>query len=274
MTKFAICNEMFDGWDHASAVECAAELGYTGLEVAPFTLGERAGEVSQQQRREFRSLVDSNGMQIIGLHWLLARTQGFHLTINDKGVRERTVDYFVDLANLCSELGGSLMVLGSPQQRSFESPVTDVDALKYTVDILERLVPVLESNQIVLALEPLGPEETNFIQTAAEAQQICDAVGSPWVRLHLDVKAMSTESDPIEKIILDQAANIAHFHANDPNRLGPGMGEVEFFPIFKALQEIEYSGWLSVEVFDFSLGPRRIAGESIEYMKRVFGELE
>ena len=274
MTKFAVCNEMFEGWDHTDAVECAVELGYTGLEVAPFTLGEKAGSVSQQQRTEFRSLVESNGMQIVGLHWLLAKTNGFHLTSADKSVRDRTLDYFIDLANLCGDLGGSLMVLGSPLQRNFEHPVTRADAQKFTIDILEQLVPALETNRTVLALEPLGPEETNFIQTAAEAQHICDAISSPWVRLHLDVKAMSTEAESIEKIVLDQASNIAHFHANDPNRLGPGMGEVDFLPILRALKEVQYFGWLSVEVFDFSLGARKIAGESIEYMKRVLGELE
>lgn len=273
MNKFAVCNELFDGWAHDQAIECAAELGYTGVEVAPFTLGSLAGEVTESQRSDYRKLVESNGLEIIGLHWLLAKTQGFHLTSPDESVRARTLEYFKDLARLASDLGGGLMVLGSPLQRNFETPVSMLDARQFTIELLEQLIPTLESSEVVLAIEPLGPEETNFIQTAAEAQSICDQLDSPWVQLHLDVKAMSTEPSSVESIIRQQAGNIAHFHANDPNRLGPGMGEVEFSPILKALQEVGYDGWLSVEVFDFSLGPRKIARQSIEYLQRVLGEL-
>jgi sugar phosphate isomerase/epimerase len=85
---------------------------------------------------------------------------------------------------------------------------------------------------------------------------------------------MSTEPTPVCDILRKHAKNVAHFHANDPNRRGPGMGEVDFRPIFKTLQEINYTGWVSVEVFDYSPGPERLALESIQYMRRVLAELE
>ena len=58
-----------------------------------------------------------------------------------------------------------------------------------------------------------------------------------------------------------------HFHANDANKLGPGFGEIDFVPIFEALGQIDYRGWVSVEVFDYSPGVERLARESIEYMQ-------
>ena len=58
-----------------------------------------------------------------------------------------------------------------------------------------------------------------------------------------------------------------HVHVNDPNLLGPGMGELEFEPILATLCELGYQGWVSLEVFEFDLGPVRIARESMANCK-------
>ena len=51
------------------------------------------------------------------------------------------------------------------------------------------------------------------------------------------------------------------------------MGDVDFHPIFQALAEVDYRGWISVEVFDYEPGPERLASESMEYMEKVLAEM-
>lgn len=265
--KYAICNETFEGWSHERICSRVAELGYTGLELAPFTLAPRISEVSAQRRAELRRQAATAGIQLIGLHWLLARTEGYHLTSPDAGVRQRTGEYLAELARAAADLGGNILVLGSPMQRNIPNGVTRAQADDFARHTLSYCLNTLEQSGVYLCLEPLGPSETNYLNTAAEAVTLIRRLGHPFVKLHLDVKAMSTESQPVPEIIRANREFLFHFHANDPNRRGPGFGDTDFKPIFAALRDVGYTGWVSVEVFDYSPDPDTIATNSIRYMR-------
>ena len=116
--KYAICNETFQDWPFEKAFGFARECGYTGVEIAPFTLAASAYDVDKAQRETVRQQIKDAGLECVGLHWLLAKTEGFYLTTPDEEVRERTGDYLAELARLCRDLDGDIMVLGSPQQRN------------------------------------------------------------------------------------------------------------------------------------------------------------
>jgi sugar phosphate isomerase/epimerase len=271
--RFAICNETFQDWPFDKAFKFAAELGYTGLEIAPFTIDTNAYEILPARRTEVRKLADAAGLEIIGLHWLLAKTTGYYLTTPDDAVRRKTADYIAELARFCHDLGGHLMVLGSPLQRNLLPGVTHEQAMEFAADCLHRAMPALDDCHVTLAVEPLGPKDGNFLLTAEAGRQLCEMVGSPNCRLHLDCKAMASESKPIPQLLRENARLLEHFHANDPNMRGPGMGDLDFLPIFEALADIDYRGWVSVEVFDYTPGVEALARESIAYMQRCLAEL-
>jgi sugar phosphate isomerase/epimerase len=265
--RYAICNETFEGWENSRICGTIAELGYTGLELAPFTLAARITDVSASRRQQLRREAEAAGVAIIGLHWLLAKTEGLQLTAPEPEVRQRTADYLIELARACRDLGGELMVFGSPAQRRIPAGATREQATDYAVDTFSRAAAGIADAGVKLCLEPLAPAEADFIQTAAEGAAILDRLQQPHFLLHLDVKAMSSESIPIPELIHRHAARTGHFHANDANRRGPGFGSVDFVPIFRALRETGYRGWVSVEVFDYNPDPLTIARDSIRYMR-------
>ncbi len=272
--RYAICNETFGDWDHARVCRFVASLGYQGLELAPFTLAPRITDVSKDQRNLLRQQAEEAGVQIIGLHWLLAKTEGLHLTSPDETVRQQTADYLVELALCCQDLGGDVLVFGSPAQRRIPSGATLEQTNEYAVDTLKRALPGIVDAQVRFCLEPLAPTEADFIQTAAHGLELLQRINHPQFVLHLDVKAMSSEEQPVPSIIRQYAAYTGHFHANDPNLRGPGFGETDFVPIFQALKDVDYRGWVSVEVFDYSPDPETIARESIRYMKECEAKLK
>ncbi len=268
--KFAICNEIYQGWKLEAAMAHAAQAGYEAIEIAPFTLANRVTEIPAAQRREIRAAATRHNLAVCGIHWVLAQTEGLHLTHPDPAVRQCTAVYFCDLVDFCADLEGQVIVVGSPKQRSFLPGVTPEQAWGWAAETFRPAVHRAEARGVTLCLEPLAPAETDFINTAAEAARFTQQFASPHFKIVLDVKAMCSEPKPIPQIIRESWPHFAHFHANDKNLKGPGFGEVDFKPIAAALKETGYSGRVSVEVFNFEEGPEVIAGRSIEYLRRVF----
>jgi sugar phosphate isomerase/epimerase len=272
--KFAICNETFGDRSFADTFSTIAKLGYTGVEIAPFTFAPHDEpfdicKIRPKQFVEVRTMAEDAGLEVVGLHWLLAKTEGLYLTSPDPTVRCRTAVYLSKLAEVCADLGGKILVLGSPKQRNLLPGVSYADAEAYAVEVLHQAIRACHQYDVTIGLEPLGPADGNFMLTAQAAKHLMDMVGSPYCKLHLDVKAMSSEETPIHEIIRDNREWLVHFHANDPNLLGPGMGKTDFTPIFAALKDIDYRSWVSVEVFKYEPSPDQIARVSLEYMRKV-----
>jgi sugar phosphate isomerase/epimerase len=265
--KFAICNEIFANWKLEDIFAFAAKVGYHGVEIAPFTIAPYVTEITSAQRGSIRSSAKQHGIQISAIHWILAQTEGMHLTHPDRAVRERTARYVRAVVDFCADLGAGYIVVGSPKQRNLMPGVSKEQGREWALGAFRDAVMRAEERNVVICFEPLSPTETNFINTAAEAIEFVGQLRTPHFKIILDVKAMSSESLPIPEIIRRSWPHFAYLHANDKNLKGPGFGEVDFRPIAAALKEVSYDGWMSVEVFNFEGGPEYIASRSFEYLR-------
>ncbi|MCB1225115.1 MAG: sugar phosphate isomerase/epimerase [Verrucomicrobiales bacterium] len=265
--RYAICNETYGDRPFEAVCEDVAAAGYEGLELAPFTLKEDPRQLSDADALRLSRIAASFGLEILGLHWLLTKPAWFHISKADDLLRRDTVAFGQHLARFCATTGGRIMVWGSPKARSLEEGWDRDEHWKRAVETVRGVAEEAGRYGVTLAMEPLGRKETNFLNTAAETIRFCQEVDHPACKLHLDVKAMSDEPTPIPDIIRASKDWTVHFHANDPNLLGPGMGEVKYEPIVQALRETGYAGWLSVEVFDYRPGAEVIARESLRFLK-------
>lgn len=269
--RFAICNELFEDWPLERVLQYCAGVGYDGVEVAPFTLAEDIRSFPPARAAALRRAADGAGIAIVGLHWLLKSPAGLSINGPDAAIRESTRGFMFALIRLCRELGGQVLVFGSPAQRNVQQGDTYEAAWARSVEMFKVCGEEADRRGAVIALEPLTTKETNFLTSAKEAVRLIKEVNCPAVRLHLDVKAMvGGERKAPEYVIREFKDHLAHFHANDANLRGPGFGETDFTPIAMALGEIGYDGYVSVEVFDFKPDPETIATRSLAYLRKVF----
>jgi sugar phosphate isomerase/epimerase len=269
--KFGICNEIFEGWTMEDTMAYAAKTGYDCLEIAPFTISNYVTDISAAERQRVKDLAAKSGIEISGIHWVLVKAEGMHMTHTDASIREKTARYFVDLVDCCADFGGKSIIVGSPYQRNLMEGVSYEQAWEWATEVFRPSINHAAEREVVINFEPLAPSETNFVNTHTEAIKFTKQFNSPNFKIILDVKAMCSMGKPIPEIIHESAGEFGYFHANDENLKGPGFGDVDYQPIATALKEANYTGVVSVEVFKFEEGPEVIATQSLANLKEAFG---
>ena len=153
--KYAVCNELFGSLPLETSCKLAAEYGFGGMELAPYTLADNPRNLGSSQRKRIRSVIDKTGLEFVGLHWLLVSPEQLHLTTSDRNIRERSWDYMKYLIELCADLGGGVMVLGSGKRRNVVGTTPEI-AWLYLKEGLQRLAPFAEQGNTKILVEPLG----------------------------------------------------------------------------------------------------------------------
>lgn len=272
--QFALCNEVLKELPFPEQCRVAAALGYDGLEVAPFTLAADPMDLSDAQAREFGRMALEHGLEISGLHWLLVAPAGLSIVSADAALRQRSTAVMQRLVELCALMGGRYLVHGSPKQRSVPPGETRAAALERARECLAAAAQTAQQCGVVYCIEPLSTAETDLLNTVEEAVELVQAVGSPAFRTMIDCSAagqLEREDIPALMRRWMPTGLIAHVQVNDPNRRGPGQGNMRFAPVLAALREMQaaghYHGIVAVEPFDYVPDGMGSAARAIGYLR-------
>lgn len=275
--RFAMCNEAFEHRPFAESCRVLRSAGYTGIELAPFTLAEDPLALGAAGRRELRDTMAGEGLQFVGLHWLLVVPFPIHVTTPDLALRERSWRYVRGLIDLCADLapdGGEsdsrgIMVFGSPKQRSSTGGISSAEAVRNYVAGLASVAGHAEDRGVTILVEALPHSQSDVIHTLDEAVAVVREINSPAVATMFDSHNAEDETEPHDQLIQRHFDLIRHVHLNEMDGSHPGAGTYDFAPVFAILEKLAYQGWVSVEAFDFTVGAETIARESIAHMKKA-----
>ncbi len=267
--RIALCNEVIRELAFDQQCEFARKVGYDGLEVAPFTLGEDPHLLPASRRTELRRSAATAGIAITGLHYLMIAPEGLSITSSDPARRARTIDVMRRLCDLAADLGARILVHGSPAQRRLE-PGREAEGRSWGAECFAAVAATAEQAGVVYCIEPLAGPDANYINTVEEAATIVRAVAHPAVRTMVDCSAAGRGEVQSIPALLRQwlpTGLIAHIHLNDPNRRGPGEGDLLFAPIMRALSECSYAGMAAVEPFVYEPDGPTCAARAIGYVR-------
>ena len=272
--RHAMCNEAFEGWPLAKTCQAIRKAGYTGIEIAPFTLAEKPADITAAERREYREIIQSEGLSFVGLHWLMVSPKGLHVSGPDPVLRQRSWDHIRDLIDLCADLGANgVMIFGSPQQRSTTGGITRDAATRNFIDGLTGVAPHAADRQVSVLVEALPASQSDVVQTLDEAVAIVREIGSPYIQTMFDVHNAVDEHLPHAALVERYFDYIRHVHVNELDGRHCGAGAYDYKPVLEALRRRNYAGWVSLEAFDFTPGAERLASESLRHLESEIDKL-
>lgn len=266
----AVCNEVFQKHPLAGACKTIRELGYDGIEIAHFTLADDPQAITPGQRQEYRRVMESEGLTFVGLHWLMVAPKGLHVTTADRALWKRSWEHIRHLIDLCGDLGeNGVLVFGSPHQRSTTGGMEREEATQRYVEGLVHVAPEAQQRGVTILIEALPRNQTDVINSLDEAAGLVRQIGSPAVQTMFDTHNAVDETEPHASLIHKYRDIIRHVHVNETDGRYPGTGDYDFQSVFQALHEIDYKGWVSLEVFDFQPDAVTISRESLAYLRQA-----
>jgi len=272
--RHSICNEVFDKWTFADACKAIRRAGYTGIEIAPFTLAEDPAGIPSARRREYAGIMATEGLTFVGLHWLMVSPKGLHVTTADAAVRQKSWRHIHNLIDLCADLGpGGVMVFGSPAQRASTGGTHRREATERLVEGLAEAAPHAGERGVTILLEALPKNQCDVVTSLDEAVSIVRRINHPAIRTMFDVHNAVNEVEPHAVLVERYYDFIRHIHVNEMDGRHCGTGTYDFKPLLKVLLRREFPGWVSLEAFDFTPGAETIANDSLRYLEREIAKL-
>jgi sugar phosphate isomerase/epimerase len=268
--KLAVSNIAWGNDDLPGHLQLLKRLGCAGVEIAPSIIWEEPAVATAVQRRDLRALVEQNGLLIVGLHSLFYTRPDLNI-LGGEEAQESALRYMQRLIELCAALGGKTMVFGSPQGRK-RGPLTLAQAMDRAALFFCKTGEMAEEYGVYVLIEPLGPDETDFITSSAQGMALVSQVNHPHFRLHLDAKAMISVGEDFDEVCHQYAGQYKHFHVGDPGLAPPGSTGVDHAPLGRALRNAGYDGFVSIEMRR-GFGPSyEVIRRSVDYVKHCYLE--
>ncbi len=270
VNKFAISNIALPAYDHHALLPALAEIGYRGVEVAPSRVwkdtwtGLRANDVATYRRH-----VEGAGLAVVGLHSLVFDQPGLGI-FADAQTSKRTLDFMLHLSAICRDLGGRTLIWGGGRRRG---AMPYDEAFVRAASFMNELAHLVSDHGTCFCFEPLGPTDTDFLNSVAECQALLDAVGHPALQIQLDAKALVENKDGARSTFDAAATSLVHYHANEPGlRILGSSGSIPHAEFGRHLKEVAYDGYISAEqrMLD-EYDPIDAAAESFSCLQECYG---
>jgi D-psicose/D-tagatose/L-ribulose 3-epimerase len=249
------------GWSHeecARAVAMTAEVGFDLIEIAALDPSAIDADFTRRQ-------LEKAGVGVTASLGLEAHED---ISGNDRDMEARGKLKLTRAVQMARDVGATHVcgILHSAFQK-YAIPTTS-EGVKRSAEVLAEVADIAAASGITLGLEVVNRYESNVLNTASQAVEMCKRIGKPNVKAHLDVYHMNIEESDIGQAILETGSHLGYFHTGDSHRGYMGSGSIDLAGVFRALVKAGYEGPITFESFS-----SRVVGQPLEGILGIWRNL-
>jgi sugar phosphate isomerase/epimerase len=280
--RLAFSTNAYLKFPFAEAVRRLAAIGYAGVEIMADVPHAWPACLLDEQKQAIRQALAEHGMAISNINAFMmnavsdARQRYWHPSWiePDRHYRQVRIDHTRRSLTLARELGARCITTepGGPVEPGGSWSA----ALRLFLEGLKPVAEHAEKEGVLLLIEP---EPGLLIETADQFQELMGHVDSPAVGLNFDIGHFYCVGDDPAATVPRLARYIRHFHLEDiaasrvHHHLVPGEGAIDFAATFRAIREVAYDGWVTVELYPYVDDPDSAARTARQRITEILSHL-
>jgi sugar phosphate isomerase/epimerase len=277
--KLAFSTNAFKKYLLEESIRAISNIGYEGVEVLADVPHAYPPVFGNEQIQSVKNTISKCKLQIsnVNAFTLYAIMDVYHPSWieNEHALREVRVQHTINCIELAKHIGSKNISTepGGPLNQG----VSNVSQLrKLFINGLNRVTTIAEKERIKVLIEP---EPNLLLENSGQFLDFIKNINSPYIRLNFDIGHFyCVREDPAE-VVYRLADYIEHFHLADiaddrvHNHLIPGLGSIDFGSVFKAINEIGYKGFVTVELYPYQDNPVYAATASYQYLNEILNKI-
>ncbi len=268
--KFAFSTNAYRNYSLEESIDSISEAGYSAIEIMCDT-PHAYPPISDEKIRSIKKSLKKNNMEISNMNgFMMCAIQDFHHPSwieEDPSFRQQRINHTINCLELANKLGVKTVSTepGGPPTNSSNN-----DQLELFAQGINDVIPIAEKNNVKLLIEP---EPELLIEKSSEFINFISRFESKYLGLNFDIGHFFCVNEEPAELIKTLADYISHIHLEDISKdrvhkhLIPGEGVIDFHSIFKAIEEIGYDGYITVELYPYQENPQGAAKAALEYLK-------
>jgi len=285
MIQLAYSSNAYMRFSVAEAIRRIAALGYVGIELMADEPHLFPATTSDDKIDSVRRLLDELGLSIANVNAFMMNAIGDKRHVYwhpswiepDASYRQIRIQHTIDALTLARKLGAKCITTepGGPLRGGLlEDGMSRQWAMETFVAGLKQALCHAERQNVMLLVEP---EPGLLIENVAQCLELSERIDSPAFGINFDIGHMYCVGEPLPQAVAQLAHLSKHYHVEDiaPTRvhkhLIPGQGAIDFAPVFQAIRDSDYAGWITVELYPYLDNPDLAGAQARDSLARFMG---
>lgn len=243
-----------------------ARIGYDAIEIGAAAPHAYPAYMTPERRRDIAKCLSDNGIKLSSMLPAPGGGPGFNVASADPLERAAAIDQYKQVADLCTEWGGGVLMYVAGWQSYGTSRE---QAWEWSRVALEEIA---RSTDLTVCVEPTSAD-SNLVDSCDDVLAMMDEVNLPNVAAMFDTYHTLFRKEVPTDYVYRLGKRLKHIHLADVNREPPGRGVVDYPLLIQALRDIGYDGYLTMEI-GFNrrdVDPDSMALTAFNYLKSIVG---